>query len=186
MRAFTLLETIIALFIVSFVLIFLFLIISNFSDYYIFIVSEMIKRADVDISLKEIEGELRSMVYSKKGSYPIELAKSSEIIFYKDLKSDGIPEKIHYFVMGNNLYKHVFLFNSTTLNYDSLPAINKIMIKDLSTSSVFKYFNKNFQETSNLADVRVIEVSLGSIIKSPDKIYVNSVTVVPRNLKEKE
>ncbi len=185
MKAFTLLETIIALFIFSFILVSLFVVILNFSDYYTFIVLEMIKRADVDLTLKEIENELRSVVYSKKGSYPLEIIKPTEIIFYKDIENDGNPEKINYFVMDNSLHKYVFLFNTTTLNYESSPAINRILVKNLSTSSIFKYYDKNFQETSNIADVRIIKVDISSVVKFPDKIYRNSVIIALRNLKEK-
>lgn len=185
MKAFTLLETLIVVFILSFIAIAIFLIILNFSNYYNFIVSDIVKQAYVDLALKEIENEIRSMVNSKKGSYPLETIKSSEIVFYKDLENDGTPEKIYYFVEGNNFHKQIFLFNSMTLDYEPSPVIDRILVKDLSTSAVFKYFNKNSQETLNIADVRIIKISLASVLRFPDKIYKNYVIVVPRNLKEK-
>lgn len=185
MKAFTLLETIIVIFIFSFILITIVLIILNFSNYYTFIVSDIVKQAEVDLTLKEIENEIKSMVNSKKGSYPLEKAVPSEIIFYKDFENDGTPEKIRYFVETNSFRKQVFLYNSSTLDYEPSPAIDRILVEDLSTSTVFKYFDKNSQETSNIADVRIIEISLTSVIRFPDKIYRNYLVVVPRNLKEK-
>lgn len=185
MKAFTLLETIIVIFIISFIIVTIFLIILNFSNYYTFIVLEIVKQAEVNIALKEIENELKTMVYSKKGSYPLEIIKATEILFYKDLENDGTPEKIHYFVQENNFHKKIFLFNSSTLDYNFSPTIDRILVKNLSTSTVFKYFDKNFQETLSIADVRIIEVNLASILKFPDKIYRNYIIVTPRNLKEK-
>lgn len=185
MKAFTLLETIIVIFIISFIIIAVFLIILNFSNYYTFIVSEIIKQANIDITLKEIENELKSMVYSKKGSYPLETIKTNEMIFYKDFENDGVPEKIRYFVEENSFRKQVFLFNLISQDYNSQPSVDRILVKDLSTSTVFRYFDKNSQETLDIANIRIIKVSLSSILRSPDKIYENYVIVVPRNLKEK-
>lgn len=185
MKGFTLLEIVFVLLIITFIITTIFLITLNFSNYNVFVVLEVGKQGEIDLTLKEIENELRSMVYSKNGSYPLEIATSNEIVFYKDFENDGIPERVRYFVEGNNFHKQVFLFNSSTLNYEIYPAIDRILVKDLAASTVFQYFDKNFQETSNLANIRIIKVYLSSIFKFPDEKYENYIIVVPRNLKEK-
>lgn len=185
MKGFTLLETVIIVLIVSFIMFSIFIISLNFSNYNIFVVLEMGKQGEINITLKEIENELKSMVYSKKGSYPLEVATSNEIVFYKDLENDGTPEKIRYFVEDRNFHKQVFLFNSDTFNYEIFPSVDKILVKDLSTSTIFQYLDSNFQETSSIFNIRIIKVSLSSVFKFPNRVYENYVIVVPRNLKEK-
>ncbi len=185
MKAFTLIEIVFVLLVISFIITAIFLISLNLSNYNVFVVLEIGKQGEVDLTLQEIENELKSMVYSKNGSYPLEIATSNEIVFYKDFENDGIPEKVRYFVEVDNFRKQVFLFNSTTLNYESLPVIDRIFVKNLSTPTVFKYFDKNFQETSIIADIRIIKVNLAAVFKFPNKIYENYIIAVPRNLKEK-
>ena len=185
MRAFTLIEIVFVLLVISFIIVAIFLISLNLSNYNVFVVLEIGKQGEIDLTLKEIENELKSMVYAKNGSYPLEIATSNEIVFYKDFENDGIPEKVRYFVETNNFRKQIFLFNSSTLNYESSPAIDRILVKDLATSTIFHYFDKNFQETSNIAAIRIIKVNLAAIFKFPNKIYENYIIAVPRNLKEK-
>jgi hypothetical protein len=97
-RAFTLLETVIAISFFSIITFF----VSNFivSSYRIYYYDKEQSMA-VDQARRGVETmikELREARDGDNGSYPIETADDKQIVFYSDIDNDGKAEKIRYFL----------------------------------------------------------------------------------------
>ncbi|GIW65990.1 MAG: hypothetical protein KatS3mg094_509 [Candidatus Parcubacteria bacterium] len=185
MRGFTLIEIIMGIFIISlitFILIFFIINISNFNIYFIF---NLGKYQEINNTINIMSRELKSMMQSSIGNYPIEKIKNNEIIFYANIDNDNLIEKIRYFVDGSNFKKGVTKPQNNPLFYDLNQEKIILMISDLRNSNIFQYFNKNNELTSDINQVKLIKVNLIIEDITNKKIINRSFIVAPRNLRYK-
>lgn len=144
--------------------------------------------------VKTMAAELREASQSSTGGYPIELASTSEIIFYSDVNNDGLKEKIRYYLSGLVLLKDVVKPSGNPLVYSG-GTTTFTVIHDVrnGTTSIFTYYDKNYTGTSsplsfpvNLLSIRLIKVSLAidrDPYRSPVPLFVQT-QVMLRNLKD--
>jgi len=72
--------------------------------------------------------ELRSMQLSNTGSFSIEAASTSSIIFYSDINKDGLVERIRYFLEGDIMKRGVVVPSGDPLVYNlSSETINNML-----------------------------------------------------------
>ena len=167
---FTLLETLITIFIFSLLLIGTTLLIKN-----IFSVSEqqngiLSNTNKATLISENFADEIRNATYGADGSYPINQAGDNELIFYSTAENDnGIVSQIRYFISGNTLYKGITNPAGDPLSYNGQPEIITTLSTQMSMGSnpLFYYYDGNYNGTGNaLADpvninvVRFIQINL--------------------------
>jgi prepilin-type N-terminal cleavage/methylation domain-containing protein len=144
--------------------------------------------------VKQIAAELREASISSTGAYPIEVASTSEIIFYDDIDNDGLKEKVRYYLSGLILKKDVVKPSGNPLSYSGGTTTSNI-INDVrnSTTSIFLYYDKNYDGTTaplsfpvDLLQIRLVKVSLSvdrDPYRSPVPVFITT-QVTLRNLKD--
>ncbi len=194
-RGFTLIEILIAIFIVTLIGI----IIINF-QIDVFSINKISSdnlnaQTDARNALKTMSAELRSMSPSNNGSYAIAIAATSSIIFYTDIDNDTLKEQIHYFQDGSNLKKGVIKPTGLPLTYNPANEDISNLVSNLAngTSSLFYYYDKNYDGTGealtdpiNIPLIRLIKINIlidKDINKAPDALTITT-QVSLRNLKD--
>jgi len=147
--------------------------------------------------IQDFVNELREANYSSIGSYPIEQAGSSQIIFYTNIDSDTYRERIRYFLDDDTLKKGVTKPTSTPLVYNTSYEVVTDIVHDLantSTTPIFSYYNQDYGSTSStgaltqpvsIMQVRTVGISLEmeeDPTASPVPFHIESKVEI-RNLK---
>lgn len=146
--------------------------------------------------LRTAIAELRSASPSSLGSYTIEQAGTSTLIFYSNIDTDANKERIRYFLSGTDLKRGVIKPSGTPLAYNSGQETFSTVIHDVvngTSTAIFTYFDTNFYGTTtplaqpvNPPNVRLIRMTV--IIdrdpnRSPSRITVMSQAAL-RNVKD--
>lgn len=122
--------------------------------------------------------EVRSASQSSLGSYPIATAGTSTFMFYTDTDSDGLKERIRYYLEDDTLKKGVLVPSGSPLAYDvDDEEIQTIISYVVATSSIFNYYDENYNGTSSttplsfpvdVSEIRLVQVSI-TVDEDPDK-----------------
>lgn len=136
--------------------------------------------------------EIRKANRAENGEYLLDTVLPQTFIFYSDVDSDGLTEKIRYFLDNNHLKRGVIHATGTPIGY---PAGNEEM-SNLSSyinnqaNPIFLYYDKNNllidNPTSHKQSVRLIEISAKINVtpaKAPKDFNIE-VNVQIRNLKD--
>jgi type II secretory pathway pseudopilin PulG len=193
MAGFTLMETLVAIFIVTLIGT---IIIKFQSD--IFSLNKVTNlnltaQESARQALKNFTGEVRSMSQSVAGAYYIDQAGTSSLTFYTNTDSDSATEKIRYFLDNTTLKKGT----TKPINdiYNPTNEKVKIVVPNIAnaTTSIFSYYNNNYDGTTpalvqpvNIPDIRLIKINLiidDDPLKSPLPIYMTTQVSI-RNLKD--
>lgn len=145
--------------------------------------------------IKQMVAELREAAPSALGGYPIALASTSALTFYSDVNSDGIKERVRYYLSGTTLKRAELTPTGNPLVYvDSNEKITSA-VANISNGStpLFTYYSSAFAGTSSpltqpvtISNIRMVNVKL-IIEKDPNKSPVPitvTTSVVLRNLKD--
>jgi len=188
MKGFTLLETLTVIFILGFIAGLFIVFIINLFNYNVFFVFNLGGTRDVDLTLNNIMKELRSMIPSDNGVYPIEEAYQNKITFYSDIDGDGSAERIRYFLEGSDLKRGVI--KARQRQY--YPEDEKIwtMIRNVSKFEIY-YYDSNYTGNEDplpfpvdVSKIRVIKVNVA--IKFLNKPEINYyIIATPRNFRGK-
>ena len=144
--------------------------------------------------LRPMINELRSASPSSTGTYPIESASSTAIVFYSDIDANGSKERIRYFLQGSTLKRGIVYPSGSPLTYNTGTESFSTLITDItSTSTIFNYYDSNYTGTSSaltnppsITSIRLVKISIpidknGS--RPPAEITVSSQVSI-RNLKD--
>lgn len=145
--------------------------------------------------VKNMVTELRKTTQAGNGSYSIEAASSTAIIFYSDINNDGLIDRVRYFVSGNNIKKGVIVPTGGGSVYTGSESISTLIgsVVSSSTQPVFQYYPSSYTGTTSpltspvsVSSIRLVKITV--IIdtdpnKSPVPITVTS-SVSLRNLKD--
>lgn len=123
---------------------------------------------DLELSFRVIRTELRSMGPSEAGAYPLEVVSTSTIIFYSDIDSDGLTEKVKYKFGTSTFEKGVI---EPTINPVTYPTSTENIIlvapSIISASSSFLYYGEGYTGSEaplsspiQISSVRIIGVRL--------------------------
>lgn len=174
-RGFSLVEVIIAtaiftLFIGVVVQIFL---TSNRSSLIIF--DQLEAQGEARRALQDFTSAVRSATYSSVGGYPIESATTTQLIFFSNIDSDTLRERIRYFLVTTTLKRGVTKPSGVPMSY---PAANEIITDAVhfivnTSTPIFSYYGQNYAGTStpmklpvDVSQIRMVGVKL-VIDKSP-------------------
>jgi prepilin-type N-terminal cleavage/methylation domain-containing protein len=143
---------------------------------------------------KKMAAEIRESSPSSTGAYPIEVASTSEFVFYDDADNDGVKEKIRYYLSGLILKKDVVKPTGNPLVYNGGTTTTNV-INDVrnGTTSVFSYYGKNYDGTSaplsfpvDIPSIRLVRVTMSidrDPYRSPVPVYITTAVTI-RNLKD--
>ena len=130
--------------------------------------------------LAEFTNEIRDATTGSDGSYPINQAGNSQIIFYSNFGTgNGVIERIRYYISGNTLYKGVVIPIGNPLSYNlssesQTPVLNGI---SNTSDSIFYYYDGNYDGSTNslsqpvnINNIRFVKINLSVL----NKITANS------------
>ena len=145
-------------------------------------------------TLKTITAEIRTMSPSGMGAYAIAQLSTSSITFYSNIDNDSLIEKVRYFTVGSTLKKGVIKPSGNPLNYNGTESTKELVHNIANaTTSIFSYYNANYDGTSaplsapvNPISVRLIKVNIiidKDPLKSPPPLFMTTQVSI-RNLKD--
>jgi len=148
--------------------------------------------------LSVMVAELRSAIPSALGSYPIESAATSTIIFFADVDFDSVADRVRYFIdpATKSVKRGVVLATGQPPAYDLGSETFSILVTGLSngtSTALFSYYDGNFAGTSsplsipvNIPAVRLVRITTKierDPNKAPEMITLTSQAAL-RNLKD--
>lgn len=148
--------------------------------------------------LKNMTKELRTMIPSANGSYPILTVSTSSITFYTDSDSNGIIEQIRYFLATTTIFRGKTDPSGTPAMYNTNNESRKILVTGVRNGPnypIFEYFSSSYAGTSSamtypidIKSIRLVKINItidSDINKSPIPITYTSQTAL-RNLKDNQ
>lgn len=152
-------------------------------------------RADLAQTLQIFVTELRSAGPSSLGSYPIEAAATSSIVFYSDVDKDGLFERLRYSFVSSTIEKGVTEPTGNPLTYatssETVTTVVNYVVWQASTT-IFTYYDTNYTGSEaamtppiNVSDVRLVKISIYADVNpetSPAPVFFTN-TVNIRNLR---
>ncbi|MFN3301734.1 MAG: type II secretion system protein [Patescibacteria group bacterium] len=145
-------------------------------------------------TIKNFIAEVRSAQPSSLGSYPIEEAKKDSFIFYSNIDSDNLIERIRYFLDGKILKKGIIKPTGQPLRYDPNNEIITEVTHNLinPNNEIFHYYDENYDGTGNplpqpvdILAIRLVKITIivdEDINRPPGPISGTSQVTI-RNLK---
>ena len=140
--------------------------------------------------------ELRDAAYGSDGSYPLNQASTTQIIFFTPYGYGTTTARIRYYLASTTLYKGVTLPTGNPVTYNtSNEAIRPVMynVKN-GTSSIFLYYSGTFAGTTspltqpvNVNQVTFVQMNLyaplNDLSKATTTIFLMTTGSAIRNLK---
>ena len=137
------------------------------------------------LALSVFTNEIRDAVPGNNGSYPINQAGGSQIIFYSNYKTGGaISKRIRYYISDGALYRGVVVPVGSPARYILSSEIITLVASDVSgvPESRFYYYDGDYDGSTdplaqpvNLNDVRFVKLNLMIF----NKLSPNSTSVFP-------
>ena len=194
-KGFTLLELLIAIFIIALIYNGISLLGRNLFYFNGVIQNNANSEFEIRKGFKMMSQEIRSMGLSNEGGYPLVSAASSTITFFYDLGSNGTMDKIRYYVSGNTLLKGVTMPTGNPLNFDTATETVSTVVNNIYNGStpVFTYYDTNYTGTTTAlsfpvtpASVRLVKINLlvNPNLKRSTIITPYTTQVSIRNLKD--
>ncbi|HMP67372.1 MAG TPA: type II secretion system protein [Candidatus Paceibacterota bacterium] len=168
-RGFTLVETLVSVFVFSLIIIAIAGFQSDVFSLTRFIQTGLQNQSEAKKLIKPFVNEVRSATPSSLGTYPIEFADATNFSFYSDIDGDGLKEKIRYFLDGTDFKRGVTKPSGNPLVYNSSNEKITRVIHDILPGNIFYYFDSNYDGTENslpleypitISDIRLIKVVL--------------------------
>ncbi|OGI74302.1 hypothetical protein A3D42_02345 [Candidatus Nomurabacteria bacterium RIFCSPHIGHO2_02_FULL_41_18] len=143
--------------------------------------------------MKTMTAEIRTAGTANTGAYTISLATAEAFTFYSDIDGDELKERVRYFMTGTTLQKGIIKPTGSPLSYNPANEQISTLAYNLTNSSIFEYYDKNYDGTTaplsipvNIPNIRLVKISI-SIEQDPNHSPVPmtfSTQVSIRNLKD--
>lgn len=139
--------------------------------------------------------ETRNISAASTGSYGIESATDQSFIFFTNLDSDILRERVRYFLDGTDLKKGVIEPSGVPLVYDSGDEVITTLVPSVTNGAnpVFFYYDSTYTGTeaalatpATPSTVRLINMTL-TVDEDPNRApgpVTVTVNAVPRNIKD--
>ncbi len=178
-RGFSLLETLVALGIFGLIIVSVSeLLLTSFRTKEI-VFEQLLTQNEGRKVVQDVVNELRSASASSIGSYALETAGTSTLIFYTNLDTDSYRERVRYFLVGTVLKKGVIKPSGNPLSYNSsneviTEAVHSIMAA--TPTPLFTYYDQSYNGTTsisplaqpvNTSQVRLVGIQL-TLEKKPN------------------
>ena len=119
------------------------------------------------MTLDKLAKEVRESNRGENGSFALAIASTNQLTFFDDVDSDGLTEKISYFLNGTDLKRSVIEPGATFLY--SGTAVTTVVLTDVRNNSVpiFTYYDEDYTGTQSsmsspvdVLDVKLVGVSI--------------------------
>ncbi|MEI7709281.1 MAG: prepilin-type N-terminal cleavage/methylation domain-containing protein [bacterium] len=140
--------------------------------------------------------ELRNSDYGINGSYPINKASDTELIFFSTApKGNGTVSRVRYYIAGNTLYKGVIDPSGNPLGYNVGNEVVTTLLTRMSlgASPLFYYYDGNYNGVTsaltqpvNVNQVKFIKLNLivlNDTVKNGTATFTVNAGATIRNLK---
>lgn len=133
---------------------------------------------------------IREAAYSSQGAFPIVSIAANDFVFYADVDTDLLIEKVRYFIQGTNLVQGITDATGDPPAYTTAEATSTVSeyVHNLDQNvPAFQYYDKNGAEITNYtnwAGVRRVKVSVVVNVdpnKLPNQLVLYSSAAI-RNL----
>lgn len=192
-RGFTLVEVVVSLAIFTLVIggIVAILLFSLRSKTLVF--NELAAQGEARRLVQNFTAELRAARPSSLGSYPLTTASTTEIVFYSNLDSDALVERVRYYLASSTLYRGVIKPSGNPLVYvTSTEQVASVAGSVLAAGSpIFSYYDSSYRNSSStplavpvaITAVRLVRLVIiidGDPNRPPAPVRFETV-VMPRN-----
>ncbi len=170
-EGFTLIETMVTIFIFSIIMLGTTLLLRNILQYsgQQPLALEAVDKARIVIF--KFNNELRNSTAGNDGSYPLSQAGDSQIVFYTTYGSATTTQinRIRYYVTGTTLFEGVTVSSGNPPTYNPASEVSTTLITNLSNGAtpVFSYYDGNYSGTStpltqpiNVNNVKFVTINL--------------------------
>ena len=144
--------------------------------------------------------DARGIVVPHTGVYPIATTTKDTLIFYSDIGNDGLIDQVKYALdpSTNELQRVIVVPTGTPLGYDLSNAATKTLVHNISTTTIFKYYDKTYNGYSATGSIPVSSIVINEIkilelqleadedINEPPTATTGLTRVFIRSLKENE
>ncbi len=148
--------------------------------------------------LSVMVSELRSAIPSALGAYPIESVATSSVVFFADVNSDDVADRVHYYInnVNRSVERGVVLATDAPPGYNLAQETISTLVTDISNGTstpLFDYYNGNYAGTStplsmpvNIQLIRLVKMTIKverDPGRAPDLTTITSQATL-RNLKD--
>ena len=141
-------------------------------------------------ALEQIVRTIREGAYSSQGAFPIVSLAENDFVFYADVDSDALIERVHYYISGTNLMRGVLDPTGDPPDYVGVETTSVIAEYVRNTAqgiSLFRYYDEIGSEITNYTNwtaVRFVTVNLAvnvNVAALPNQLTLSSSAAI-RNL----
>jgi prepilin-type N-terminal cleavage/methylation domain-containing protein len=192
-NGFTLIEILIATALLGMVVGIIILFGANIAEYGTTLGQRLEDEREIELWLRNLVIEIRSMGPAENGAYPIDQAAAGTLTFYTDADNDDVRERVRYFRDGTTLRKGVI--EPTTTQPIVYPPANEVVtdvVHHLTNAVIFEYFGEGDPATMAqlpspppIADIRLIRATgtVDSDPAAPPLPATLTITATIRNLR---
>lgn len=100
--------------------------------------------------LRRFTAEARAASPSSTGAYPVAEATATSFTFYSDIDSDGLKERVRYFLSGSTIQRGVLKPTGAPPSYNPANEVVTIVIKNVQNGAtpVFRYYDASYDGTT--------------------------------------
>lgn len=189
-RAFTFIETLVVVTVVTVVGLALNMIIQRFyiSNAYVLQGTAAVNSARNGVTT--LASNLREVTYGDDGAYPLSQAATSSITFYADVDKDGGVERVRVYAIGKTLYRVVTNAAGNPPSYSGQTPATTTIATYVSNGAtpLFRYYDVNGVELTGTIDTTAVASVFTTLMvdinpqRAPD-IYTLTQSATLRNLR---
>lgn len=167
-QGFTLIEVLVYIFIAMGFIVVIGSFVSDITDFRSYFDEALTVEQEIRLTLARMIPEIRSAAQSNIGNYPIESATQTSFVFFSDIDSDGLFERVRYFLNGTTFQKGVIKPSGNPLTYNPANEIIVDVIHNIVLGyDIFHYYDGGYSGSEpalgfpvNIPDVRMVAVTL--------------------------
>lgn len=190
-QGFTLIETLVVIFITSLVFVAASWAIITFYRANGFIMHQASAIQSATKGVETMVREIREASYADTGAYPIVSASDMEFVFYSDTDRDNNIERVRYFLDGSDFSRGEIESSGNPLRYeasDEVVSVLSVYSRNDAGDPIFSYFDSSGTEIPDLSDITNITFVRVNLIvnvvegRAPNEFNLRSTAQI-RNLK---
>jgi type II secretory pathway component PulJ len=149
-------------------------------------------RSEIDqetlLLLRKITQEIRTAEQSNAGSYLIDTAEDNQLIFFSDLKSDRLIDRIRYTLADNTIVRGVTIPTGNPLQYILANETAQDLVSDVQEiNPLFAYYGSDYNgvdqvdplpDPINIADIKHIKIEFTFDKNTPGASPIRAATQV--------
>lgn len=169
-RGFTIIETLIAVLVIGIITIAAVLLIVDYRRVSDVAAMQLYLQSEGRNITEQLVADLRKATQSSTGSYVIDSATSTSLVFYSNINNDSYLEKVGYSIDGVNLQKSVIVPSGNPLAYNSADEAVTILSKHEANGAtpLFQYYDNTYDGVSgsplntpvDITRIRLVKINL--------------------------